>query len=164
MQIEGTVDVAFTNRSSQTVREAVLFLFPTASRSTRTSTISYRQYLYPDKDFDPGAMQPGVREARPSASQRRWSGLTAARRGQRACWIADLAARRHAAARRCAIASTAVPHRFGSFGEFDGQLTLVGGWYPYLADAAHEAASGISTRRPGLADFDVTLSATYGLA
>ena len=51
-QIEGTVDVAFTNRSSQTVREAVLFLFPNRFSEVDTHINDfYRQYLYPDKEL-----------------------------------------------------------------------------------------------------------------
>jgi len=41
---------------------------------------------------------------------------------------------------------TVVPHRFGTFGVFDDQLTVNGGWYPYLA-ALDATGRGGRTRR-----------------
>jgi len=52
---------------------------------------------------------------------------------------------------------TDVPHRFGTFGEFEEQLTLVGGWYPYLAELRGDGTWGIALAPP-LADFTVTLT------
>ena len=57
---------------------------------------------------------------------------------------------------------TDVPRRFGSFGEYDDQLTLIGGWYPYLA-ALEANGQWALDAPPALADFDVTLSAASGL-
>ena len=52
---------------------------------------------------------------------------------------------------------TDVPRRFGSFGEFDNQMTLVGGWHPYLAELA-ENGRWRTGAPPPLADYQVTLT------
>jgi hypothetical protein len=161
-QIEGTVDVAFTNHSSQTLREAVLFLFP--NRFTELDphfNDFYRQYVYPDKDFDPGAMQLlEVREgttvgiatpvARPDVPRGTIVSVP----------IADLPP-----GATCSLSlryRVDIPRRFGSFGEFDDQLTLIGGWYPYLAPLRSDGEWALDAP-PELAYFDVTLSAPSGL-
>ena len=42
---------------------------------------------------------------------------------------------------------TTIPRRFGTFGKVDGQLTLIGGWHPYLAALD-------SNRRYAVSDMD----------
>ena len=157
-QIEGTVEVAFTNRSTRVLHDAVVFLFANRFSAPDPEINDFqRQYLYPDKEFDPGGMQlTEVRDdgALTGASPLPLDGLPSGTVVR--VPIADLApgATRHLTFRF----TTSVPYRFGSFGEFDHQLTLVGGWYPYLAplDADGEWTLDVS---PPLADFDVTLSA-----
>ena len=160
-QIEGTLNVAFTNRSERTLHDVVFFLFP-----NRFSEIDpgvndlLRQYLYPEKDFDPGGMEllevldgGAISSATPVAHPELPRGTVMS------VPIADLAP---GATRRLTLRfRTDVPHRFGSFGEFAEQLTLIGGWYPYLADLDASGHWALDAP-PGLADFDVALSAASG--
>jgi len=161
-QIEGTVEIAFTNHSSAVLQEAVLFLFPNRFSAPDPAINDFqRPFVYPTKEFDAGGMQ--LLEVRDGSALSTAAPLPVAGLPDGTVMrvpIADLApgATRHLTLRF----TTAVPHRFGSFGEFDGQLTLVGGWYPYLATLDESGRWGVDAP-PGLADFDVTLSATYGL-
>jgi len=161
-QIEGTLEVAFTNHSSATLQEAVFFLFPNRFSAPDPEINDFqRQFVYPGKEFDAGNMQ--LLEVRDGGSLRTAADLPMAGLPPGTVMrvpIADLAP---GATRRLTLRfTTAVPHRFGSFGEYEGQLTLVGGWYPYLAslDASGQWATDAP---PALADFDVTLSATSDL-
>ena len=161
-QVEGVVEVGFTNTTARTLQEAVFFLFP-----NRFSTVDprindfYRQYLYPEKAFDPGGMQLlEVRDGGTLASAVPVSHPPLPPNTIVRVPIADLAP---GATRRLTLRfRTDVPHRFGSFGEFEQQLTLIGGWYPYLAGLDASGQWAIDAP-PGLADFDVTLSTPSGL-
>ena len=156
-QIEGTLEVTFTNLSEGTLQEAVFFLFPNRFSEVDPGVNDLlRQYLYPEKEFDPGRMEllevldGGVLSDAtpvPHPSLPRGSVVTVP--------IAPLAP---GGTRRLTLRfRTDVPHRFGSVGEFEDQLTLVGGWYPYLAGLEPNGKWDIDAP-PGLADFDVTLS------
>jgi hypothetical protein len=161
-QIAGTLEVAFTNRSDATLQEAVFFLFPNrfSEIDPRVNDL-LRQYLYPEKDFDPGRMEllevldgGTVTDATPVAHPGLPRGTVVT------VPIAPLAP---GAMRRMTLRfRTDVPHRFGSFGEFEDQLTLVGGWYPYLAGLEPNGQWALDAP-PGLADFDVTLSPASAL-
>jgi hypothetical protein len=161
-QIDGTVVVEFTNRSQRTLREAVFFLFPHRFSEPDADINDFnRPYVYPEQEFDPGAMRLlDVRDAGASThavpvAHPHLPAGTIVR-----VPIADLAP---GATRTLSLAFTVtVPHRFGSFGEFDGQLTMVGGWYPYLADLDASGLWAIDAGPP-LADFDVTLTPAPGL-
>ncbi len=161
-QVEGTLEVAFTNHTPRTLQEAVLFLFPNRFAELDPGINDFsRQYLYPEKDFDPGGMQLlAVYDADTvtSAAPLPHRGLPAGTVVR--VPIADLAP----GATRCLSLRfrTDVPHRFGSFGEYADQLTLIGGWYPYLANLEASGQWALEAP-PGLADFDVTLSAPSGL-
>ena len=80
-QVDGTVEITFTNTGPQTLDEAVLFLFPNRFREPDPDINDfYRQFLYPDRDFDAGGMQ--LLEVRDgdtlsSASPVRYPGLPA---------------------------------------------------------------------------------------
>jgi hypothetical protein len=161
-QVDGTVEITFTNTGPQTLDEAVLFLFPNRFREPDPDINDfYRQFLYPDRDFDPGGMQLlDVRDGDTpsSAAPVPYPGLPAGTVVRMP--IADLAP---GATRRLTLGfRTDVPHRFGSFGEYEGQLTLVGGWYPYLAGLDASGHWAIDSP-PGVADYEVTLQATSGL-
>jgi len=57
-QVEGTVDIAFTNRSARTLDHVVLWLFPNRfAEPDAWMNDFYRAYVYPDKEFHPGSLQ-----------------------------------------------------------------------------------------------------------
>ena len=158
-QVDGVLEVDFTNTTARTLHDAVFFLFP-----NRFSAVDhglndfYRQYLYPEKTFDPGGLQ--LLDVRDGESPTAAAPIappplppdTVVR-----VPIADLAP---GATRRLTLRfRTDVPHRFGSFGEFEHQLTLIGGWYPYLAGLDANGQWAIDAP-PVLGDYDVTLSTT----
>ena len=161
-QIEGTLEVAFTNHSSRTLEEAVFFLFPNRfSEPDPHLNDFYRQYLYPEKDFDPGGM--ALLEVFDGGALTAATPLPHPDLPRGTVVRVPIAALAPGATRRITLHfRTDVPHRFGSFGEFEDQLTLVGGWYPYLA-ALEPDGQWATDRPPGLADFDVALSAPSGL-
>ncbi len=53
--------------------------------------------------------------------------------------------------------TTTVPHRFGAFGEFEDQLTLLGGWHPMLCDATGSTAHLRDSPPPAVFNIDLTL-------
>lgn len=161
-QVEGTVEIAFTNRSARTLDHVVLWLFPNRfAEPDAWMNDFYRGYVYPDKEFHPGNLQllevrdghrptVAVPEAVPDLPPG-----TAVR--------VPIAALEPGATRRLSMRfHTDVPNRFGSFGEFADQLTLVGGWYPYLAGLDADGQWALDGPPP-LADFDVTLAPAPGL-
>ena len=156
-QVSGSVDVSFVNHSSRTLTEAVVFLFPNRFAVADEGVDDFnRPFIYPEQDFDPATMQ-----------------LIDVRDAGRPTSVAPL----HATAvpdgcvMRIAIAPlapggsrtlsmrfrTIVPYRFGSFGSFDSQLTLIGGWYPYLAAIDAEGDWQVNAAPP-LADFILDLT------
>lgn len=161
-QVEGTLEVTFTNHSARTLEDAVFLLFPNRFAALDVGINDfYRQYLYPRQEFDPGGMRllevhdgDALTHAAPVSNPALPPG-TAVR-----VPIADLAP---GASRRLTLRFRSdVPERFGSFGEYESQLTLVGGWYPYLATLQPSGEWALDGP-PELADFDVTLSASPGL-
>jgi len=161
-QVDGTLSVAFTNHSDRTLYEAVFFLFPNRfSAPDAPINDFYRQYLYPEKTFDPGSME--LLEVRDGAALTAAAPLPTAGVPDGTVVRAPIAALAPGATRRLTLRfRTEVPRRFGTFGEFDGQLTLVGGWYPYLA-GLDAGGQWMIDAPPELADFDVTLSSPAGL-
>lgn len=161
-QIEGTVEIAFTNHSTATLDTVVLWLFANRfSQPDPWMNDFYRPYVYPEKDFDPGGMQLGAIEdgvtptfAAPLAVPDLPLG-TAMR--------VPIAPLNPGETRRLTVPFlTDVPYRFGSFGEYASQLTLVGGWYPYLA-ALDAEGHWVLDLPPALGDYDVTLTPAPGL-
>ncbi len=156
-RIEGTIAVSFANASNRVLNEAVFVLFANRFAEPDAGINDFnRQFVYPEQAFDPGRMeirdvrlgdtvlpietlhQPGV----PDGSLVRVA-MPPLPPGE----VARLTLNFH----------TLVPHRFGSFGEFDQQLTLNGGWYPYLA-AANTDGTWKLDGPPPLARFEVQLS------
>ncbi len=161
-QIEGIVEVTFTNTSPAVLHEVVVFLFPNRFSAVDPELNDFtRQFLYPEKEFDPGSMQlVEVRDAGALTSAGSVALLPLPPNTAVRIPIADLAP---GATRTLTLRfRAAVPHRFGTFGEFEQQLTLIGGWYPYLANLSAQGEWGID-EPPQLADFDVDLSAPSGL-
>jgi len=161
-QIDGTLAVTFTNHSPSTLREVVFFLYPNRFSTPDPGVNDFnRPYIYPEEEFDPGGMELlEVRDggALTSTAPVPHPGLPAGTVVR--VPIADLAP---GATRRLTLRfRTDVPQRFGSFGEFDDQLTLIGGWYPYLATLDPSGQWAMDTP-PALADFDVTLASASGL-
>jgi hypothetical protein len=161
-QVEGTVEVAFTNRSAQTLTEAVFFLFPNRFAEPDSPINDfYRGYLYPEKDFDRGGME--LLDVRDGTASSTATPVTHAALPPGTAVRVPIAALAPGAMRRLTLRfRTEVPHRYGAFSEYEDELTLIGGWYPYLANL-HSSGQWALEEPPELADFDVTLSAASGL-
>jgi hypothetical protein len=155
--IDGRLTVTFANPSRRTIEEAIFVLFPNRfSAPDEGINDVTRPFVYPRMDFVSGSMElldvhdggspvaaepfqhPGV----PNGCLLRVA-------------IAPLAPGE--TRRLTARFRTRVPHRFGPFGAFEDQLTLIGGWHPYLAGLDGEGTWRVE-RPPPLADFAVTLS------
>lgn len=155
--VDGTVEVSFTNTSTQTLHDAVFFLFPNRFSEPDPGVNDFnRPFLYPQEDFQPGSME--VLEARDGGDRVPVEALhqpglpdgTVVR-----VPITPLAA---GTTRTLSLRfRTRVPYRFGSFGHFDQQLTMNGGWYPYLAGLDRDG-TWRTDWPPPLADFDVQLT------
>ncbi len=156
-QIRGTLETRFTNRSARALDAVVLVLFANrfAAPDAEVTDVN-RAFVYPYEEFEPGSTtvqevlvdgavvpstpftQPGVPEGcllRVALPAPLPPGASASLRVRFA---------------------TAVPTRFGSFGEFDGMLTAVGGWYPSLAARRGDGTWEVDGL-PAVADFDVQL-------
>jgi hypothetical protein len=156
-QIDGTVDVSFTNDSLRTLTEAVVFLFPNRFAQPDASVNDFnRPFVYPEQDFDPGSMT--LLEARDAGRPTSITSLHAANVPD-GCLVRVTIAPLAPGERRTLTLRfhTIVPYRFGSFGHFEDQLTLVGGWYPYLAGLGQDGNWQVNAAPP-LADFTVDLS------
>ncbi|MDX2171158.1 MAG: hypothetical protein SF182_29080 [Deltaproteobacteria bacterium] len=157
-QIEGTVEVSFTNPTTRTLEEAVFLLFANRFSSEDADHLNdfTRPLVYPEQEWQRGGLQlldlfdgdrPTHAESVPVAGLP--SGVFVR---------VPMAPLRPGETRTLRLAfQTTVPRRFGSFGHFDDQLTALGGWYPQLVplDASGDWAVDAP---PGLADFDVTLT------
>ncbi len=156
-QIDGTVEIDFTNGTQRVLEECLLFLFPNRFAAPGPGINDFnRPYVYPHQDFDPGWMRISAAwdagrpvSVQPMSVENGPSG-TAVR-----VPIAPLAP---GESRTLRLAfRTRLPFRFGPFGSFDQQLTAVGGWYPYLA-AVDASGRWRTDWPPPLADFDVEVS------
>ena len=155
-RVSGSVEILFTNHSDQTLREVVLFAFPNrfANADADLNDLA-RPFVYPEQEFDPGTQE--ILEVLDGGRSASFAPLpdTAVPDTAMRVAIAPLAP---GETRRLRVGfRTGVPHRFGTFGEFERQLTLVGGWHPYLA-ALNDAGEWGVDRPPPLADFTVTLT------
>ncbi len=156
-QVDGTVEVTFTNDSSRPLDEAVIFLFPNRfAQPDDAVDDTNRQFVYPKLDFDPGSMQ--ILDAEDAGTPAQVLPTSAAGVPDGTLARIPIAPLAPGASRRLTLRfRTVVPERFGSFGRFDGQITLVGGWHPYLAALGDDGEWQVQTPPP-LADFDVELS------
>jgi hypothetical protein len=163
-QITGSVEVAFTNHTDKTLTKAVFLLFP-----NRFSTAEFdgeindfnRPYVYPRQEFSPGRMElVGVLEDGFPARVDQTEGSDASSRIVAQVPIKPL---KPGDSRTLTVRfRTWVPDRFGSFGMFEEQLTMVGGWYPYLAGLGADG-EWQTTAGPPLADFVVEISTAADL-
>jgi hypothetical protein len=156
-QIEGSVDVRFRNGSPRTLREAVFILFPNRfSTPDRGINDFNRPFVYPEEDFDPGSME--VLEARDAGTVVPVEPIQAAGVPDGCLVRLAIAPLPPGEGRTLSLRfRTVVPYRFGTFGRFDSQLTLNGGWYPYLARIGPDGAWR-TDEPPGLADFEIHLT------
>jgi hypothetical protein len=156
-QVDGTIDITFTNRSTRTLTEAVIFLFPNRYATPDDGVNDFnRPFVYPEQEFDPGAMR--ILEARDAARLTATEPLHAPDVPDGCAVQVRIAPLVSGATRTLTLRfQTVVPYRFGSFGHFDGQLTLVGGWYPYLAALAPDGGWQVNAAPP-LANFTVELN------
>jgi len=162
-QIDGVVDVTFTNESQQSVSEAVFVLFANRFAVAEAEINDFnRPFIYPEEDFNPGRIE--IIEAR-DAEAMTVAELTALRlTGEEPQSLPNCLLRVQIAplspSRTRTISlrfRTTVPYRFGSFGRFEHQLTVNGGWYPSLA-ALGADGTWLTEAPPPLADFDVALT------
>jgi hypothetical protein len=155
--IDGTIDVSFTNNAARTLDDVVFVLFANRFSVPDEGINDFnRPFVYPEEDFVPGYTQ--VMEARDAGAPTtvepiRQPGVPDG------CFV-----RLHIAplppgdSRTLSLRfRTVAPYRFGSFGVFEDQLTLNGGWYPYLATLSADGTWEMD-EPPALADFDVHLS------
>ena len=161
-QIEGSVEVAFTNHSSRTLEEAVFLLFANRFSQPDTDLNDFtRPLVYPDQEFDPGGLElldvldAGVpTHAVPLPVSGLPSGTFVS---------VPIAPLPPGATRSLTLDfRTTVPQRFGTFGQVDDQLTAIGGWYPSLVPLGNDGTWAIGSAPP-LADYDVALSPSDGL-
>jgi hypothetical protein len=156
-QVDGTVDITFTNRSTRTLTAAVILLFPNRFATPDDGINDFnRPFVYPEQEFDPGSMR--ILEARDDGRLTTLEPLHAAEVPDGCAVQVSIAPLAPGAMRLLTLRfQTVVPYRFGAFGRFDGQLTLVGGWYPYLAALAPDGSWQMNAAPP-LADFTVELN------
>ena len=157
-QVDGTVEVTFTNDSPRPLEEAVIFLFPNRfARPDDAVDDTNRQFVYPKLDFDPGSMQ--VLDAEDAGAPARVLPTSAAGVPDGTLARIPIAPLAPGASRRLTLRfRTVVPERFGSFGRFDGSsLSSAAGTRIWPRSATTADVAG--TAPPPLADFDVELSA-----
>ena len=156
-QLEGTVEVAFTNHSARPLTEAVFLLFANRFSVADDHLTDFSLPLvYPDRVFDPGRLElleildagvparsepypvPGV----PSGTYVR----------------VPIAPLPPGETRRLRLRfRTTVPERYGTFGAARGELTALGGWYPTLV-ALDDNGEWQVAGAPPVADYDVLLT------
>lgn len=151
--VHGTVTIIFTNHSNETLRDAAVMLFPNRFSVENGLTDLARPMIHPEEDFDSGGMvisevlDDGYSTTFDTDQSAPWG--TAVR-----ILITPL---KPGATRRIRMRfRTDVPRRFGSFGEFENQLTLVGGWYPHLA-VLDDDGQWLLNSPPPIADYQVTI-------
>jgi Omp85 superfamily domain len=156
-QIEGSVDVSFTNRSDQVLTDAVIFLFPNRFAEADEGINDFnRPFVYPEQEFEPGAM--ALVDARDAGVATSIEPVHAADVPD-GCVVRLAIAPLAPGARRTLTLHfrTVVPYRFGPFGRFEDQLSLAGGWYPYLAALGQDGTWQVNAAPP-VSDFDVDLA------
>ncbi len=152
--IEGTTTISFTNHSSATLRDAVVFLFPNRFAQANQLNDLALPFVHPEKEFDAGSLT--LIDVLDDGYATTYRPVDEVRSGS-AVRI-DIAPLKPGTSRRLRLRfRTRVPHRFGGFGEFERQVTLLGGWHPYLAALAKDGRWGVHLPPP-IADYHVVLS------
>lgn len=157
--VRGTVDIAFDNDSGRPLQEVMLLLYANRFAAPDAQVDDFnRPFVYPRQEFSPGWMKllevrvngvPTAADVRPQPGVPDGSVLSL-----RLPSPVPVGARATVTARF----ETFVPNRFGTFGEFEGTLTAVGGWYPSLAALQRDGSWEVDAL-PAIADFDVHLEA-----
>jgi hypothetical protein len=151
--VRGTVTVLFTNESDATLRDVAVFLFPNRFAGDDDLTDLARPMIHPEEEVVRGGMS-----------------LAEVTDGDRpATWRIDpngvydtvvrvaISPLEPGATRSIRLGfRTEVPRRFGGFGEFESQLTLIGGWHPYIAALGADGEWKIDQPPPS-ADFEVAI-------
>ncbi len=161
-QVEGVATVAFTNSSPRTLQEAVFLLFANRfSEPDRNLDDFNRQLVYPEQEFHPGMME--LIEIRDGAALTQAFPISVPGLPPSAFVRVPIADLPPGASRTLTVRfRTLVPYRLGSFGEFEQQLTLLGGWYPMLVPLDPDGRWAVDAP-PQLADFEVALDPAPGL-
>jgi hypothetical protein len=145
--VVGSVRLELRNASSTDLREAVFLLYPNRFSQPDEQVDDFnRAYVYPREQFEPGRIEIVSVNGAPFEVA---DGATSMR--------VPIAPLPPGGTRTLTVAfRTSVPYRFGSFGHYQKQLTLNGGWHPYLA-ALDTGGRWRTELPPPTADFDVTL-------
>ncbi len=161
-QLSGTVGIDFTNPTAKPLDEVYLFLFPNRFARPDAGVNDFnRPFVYPEQDFDPGSM--AIEEARDGDTLALLQRVAHPGLPDGTLMRMPIAPLPPGATRRLTLRfRTIVPYRFGTFGHFEGQITAVGGWYPYLA-AVDADGNWLLDEPPPLADFAVHLTNGSGL-
>ncbi len=151
--VRGTASILFTNTSDRTLRDAAVILFANRFSAEGELTDLARPMIHPEEEINHGSMllSEVVDGDRPAT----WENDPQGRSGT-VVRIA-ISPLEPGATRRIRLGfRTEVPRRFGGFGEFERQLTLVGGWYPHLA-ALGPDGEWQTAGPPPTADFQATI-------
>jgi len=157
-QVEGNLEVRFFNTSSRVLTDAVLFLFPNRFAFPDTGVNDFnRPFVYPEEEFVPGRLE--ITEARAAGLPTTVSPVDVANLDRGTAVRVAIPPLEPGESQTLTLRfRTIVPYRFGTFGRFDRQLTLIGGWHPYLA-ALDPDGSWHLHAPPPLARFSVRLMA-----
>jgi hypothetical protein len=161
-QVRGTVAIDFFNSSGAVLRDVVLVLFPNRFTVPEASLNDFNHpFVYPDGEFSPGGMRVTAVEVDGAAAR-----LALVRRAglpEETFVRVPVPPTAPGERRRLTLRfETQVPRRFGSFGVADDRLTLVGGWYPYVAGLGADGQWLIDAPPP-LASFRAIVTATDDL-
>lgn len=161
-QIDGVVHIRFENTSQRPLEEAVLLRFAERFATPDAEVDDFnRPFIYPYLDFDPGRMD--ILDIRDDTRPATWDVIQAP--GVPAGVLVRVPIARLLPGQQRTLTvrfRTVVPERFGPFGRFEDQLTLSGGWYPYLPRLAPDGIWRVD-EPPPRADFDVNLRVPRGL-
>jgi hypothetical protein len=160
--IEGVVHVRFTNTSRRPLEEVVLVRFAERFALPDPEVDDFnRPFVYPYLDFDPGRMD--IVDVRDDNRLVPWEVVRAPGIDEGVLLRARIARLLPGAQRTVTVRfRTVVPERFGPFGRFENQLTLTGGWYPYLPRLDASGTWRVD-EPPPMADFDVHVRLPRGL-
>ncbi|MBX3024708.1 hypothetical protein KF840_07345 [bacterium] len=161
-QLDGTVEVAFTNHAARPLHDAVFLLFANRFAAPDTDLNDFtRSLVYPDLEFHPGGLE--LLEVRDGGVPTQVTPLPVAGLPEGTFVSVAIAPLAPGETRTLTLAfRTTLPPRFGTFGAVEDQLTAIGGWYPSLVPLADDGTWTIASAPP-LADFDVTLTPAAGL-